>query len=261
MKLCIIHINAEKGSEPYTAQIDAVFNRIRRPETVLTHRYARLKRASDTIYQYPYLLNALDVIHHFQQADRDGFDGAMVACSGDPGVTVARSLANIPIVGPFEAATHLACSYAYKFGIVTVQDRAWFDYCDQLVLTNGLRDRCAGIRRIDIASSEAFTKGFSGGGAEVVAEIEKQARILVDQGAAAIVLGSAGLSTICSHAGYNQIRDLQVPVFDVLSIGLKTLEMKVDLTQKLGLPATSRTGMMELLPAKDADRIRKLFEL
>lgn len=259
MKLCVIHINAEKGSEPYTAQIDAIFNKIKRSDTTITHRYARLKRASDTIFQYPYFLNSLDVIHHFVAADREQFDGAMVACSGDPGVSVARSLASIPIVGPFEAALHLACGYAYKFGVVTVQDRAWLDACEMLVVSNGLRERCAGIRRIDISSQEAFTKGFSDGAAFVAAEIEKQARLLVDQGASAILLGSAGLSCIASHAGLNQIKDLGVPIFDVLSVGLKTLEMRVDLSQKLGLPVTSRNGYMQHLAANDVDRVRKLF--
>jgi allantoin racemase len=261
MKLCVIHINAESGSGPYTEQIDAIFQKIKRADTTLVHRYARLKRASDTIFAYPYLLNKLDVIHRFVDADREGFDGAMVACSGDPGVAEARSLASIPIVGPFEAALHLACGYAYKFGVVTVEDRAWSEVCEMLVASNGLLGRCAGVQRIDIPSHEAFTSGFGDGAATVAAEIEKQARVLVDKGASAIVLGSAGLSTIASHAGLNQIPGLGVPIFDVLSVGLKTLEMRVDLTTKLGLPVTSRTGYMEHFAAKDTERIRKLFSV
>lgn len=261
MKLCIVHVTAEKGSEPYAAQLEATFNKIKRPDTELSHRWTRLKRASDTVFPYPYLVNSLDVIHHFVQADREQFDGAMVACSGDPGVAVARSLTKIPVVGPFEAALHLACGYASKFGVVTVQDRAWLDYCEMLVGLNGLRERCAGIRRIDIPSMEAFTKGFGDGAHEVAAEIEKQARLLVDQGAGAILICSAGLSTIASHVGLNQIKDLQVPIFDVLSVGLKTLELRVDITQKLGLPATSRIGAAEHFAAKDVDRVRKLFAI
>jgi allantoin racemase len=259
MKLCIIHINAESGSGPYTEQIDAIFNKIKRPETTLVHKYARLKRASDTIFTYPYLLNKVDVIHRFVDADREGFDGAMVACSGDPGVGEARSLASIPVVGPMEAALHLACGYAYKFGVVTVEDRAWSEVCEMLVASNGLLGRCAGVQRIDITSQEAFTTGFADGAAKVVAEIEKQARVLIDKGASAIVLGSAGLSTIASHAGLSQVPGLGVPIFDVLSIGLKTLEMRVDLTRSLGLPVTSRTGYMEHFSRHDTDRIRKQF--
>ena len=134
MRLCVIHINAESGSGPYTEQIDAIFRKIKRPDTELVHRYTRLKRASDTIFAYPYLLNKLDVIHHFADADREGFDGAMVACSGDPGVAEARSLTSLPVVGPFEAALHLACGYAYKFGVVTVEETRLEGATDHLVV-------------------------------------------------------------------------------------------------------------------------------
>lgn len=259
MKLCVIHINAETGSGPYTAQIDGIFNKVKQPETQIVHRYARLKRAGDTVYSYPYLLNKIDVLHQFMDADREDFDGAMVACSGDPGVAEARSLANMSIVGPMEATLHLACSYAYKFGIVTVKERGWAEVCDMLVASNGLTSRFIGVERIGIASPEAFAMGFGDGAAAVAAEIEKKARALVERGATAVVLGSAGLSCIASHAGLSTVPGTSVPIFDVLSVGLKTLEMRVELTKALGLPVTSRGGYMEQFPAKDADRVRKLF--
>jgi len=259
MKLCIIHINAEKGSEPYTKLIDGIFSKVKNPDTELVHRFARLKRASDTIFAYPYFINSLDVIHRFYEASQEGFDGAMVACCGDPGVIPARSISAIPVVGPFAAAMHLACGYGHKFGVVTVIDRPWLEACDTIVAANGLTSRCAGIRGIDISSQEAFTRGF----AEpkfVADEIERQSKILVDQGANSIVIGSAGMSCIASVAGLNQISGMGVPIFDSLSVGLKTLEMRVQLTQKGGLPVTSRVGMTELFKPDDAARVRKLFQ-
>src|SRR5687767_6737863 len=125
MRLAVVHINAEQGSKPYTDMVTEVFNRVKRPDTEITHRWAKLKRASDTVFGYPYLLNAVDVIHNIVDVGREGVDGAMVACSGDPGITEARTLVDIPVVGPWEATLHLASSYAYRFGVVTVEDRAW----------------------------------------------------------------------------------------------------------------------------------------
>jgi len=258
MRLCVVHINAEPGSEPYIKLIDEIFSRVKRDDTIIEHRFPRLKRAADLVFGYPYMLNAVDVVHLLAEADREGFDGAMVACTGDPGVAQARSLASIPIVGPFEASLHLACCYGYKIGVVTVQDRAWAEVCEMIVSANGLLGRCAGVRRIEISSASAFTSGFANP-SFVAAEIERQARIVVDQGANAIVLGSAGLSCIASAAGLNQLVDLGVPVFDSLCVGLKTLEMRVDLTQKFGLPEISRTGYLEKFAAEDATRVRKLF--
>jgi allantoin racemase len=258
MKLCVIHINGEKGSEAYTALIDGVFNRVKQPGTEITHRYARLKRASDTIYAYPYYINSLDVVHRFHEASNDGFDGVMVACSGDPGVIQGRSVSKIPVVGPFAAAMHLACEYGLKFGVVTVEDRPWLEAVHMIVDANGMRSRCSGVRSIETPSKIAFTQGFVDS-SSVIADIERQARRLVDEGANSVILASAGLSCIGAAASFTQIPGLGVPVFDVLTVGLKTLEMRVELTTKGGFPVTSRVGLTELQDVADTARVKAQF--
>jgi allantoin racemase len=258
MRLCVVHINAEKGSEPYTELIDGIFHRVKRSDTEIVHRWAKLRRASDTVFAYPYMINAVDVVRCIAEASREGFDGAMVACSGDAGISQARTLTDMPVVGPWEATLHLAASYAYKFGVVTVEDRGWSEVCDSLVTSNGLQDRCAGVRRIEIPSAEAFTRGFADP-AWVAAEIEVQARRLVEDGAGAIAIGSAGLSCIASAAGLSQLKDVGVPIFDTLCVGLKTLEMRVDLSAALDLPPISRLGYMERLDDASYERVTSLF--
>ncbi len=258
MKLCVIHINSERGSEAYTAMIDGVFNKVKAPGTEITHRYARLRRAADTTFAYPYFINSLDVVPQFAVASEDGFDGSMVACSGDPGVIQGRSVSKVPVVGPFAASALLACEYGHKFGVVTTADRPWFEAVDKMVQANGLQTRCSGIRGIEIPSKEAFTRGFVE--PEFVSqEIERQARKLVEEGANSVVLASAGLSCIAAVAGLIQIPGLGVPVFDVLTVGLKTLEMRVELSQKAGFPATSRTGMTEYFQPEDTARVKHIF--
>lgn len=257
MKLCIIHINGERGSEAYTGLIDGIFQNIKADGTEITHRYARLRRAPDTIYAYPYFINSLDVVHRFAEASADGFDGVMVACSGDPGVIQGRSVSDIPVVGPFAASMHLACEYGLKFGVITVQERPWVEAVEMIVDANGMRSRCSGVRSIQIDSLEAFTRGFTEP-AVLAAEIEKQGRVLVEQGANSIILASAGLSCIAAVAGLTRLPG-DVPVFDVLSIGLKALEMRVELTRKAKLPATSRVGLGQRLPIDDFTRVKSIF--
>jgi allantoin racemase len=259
MRLCVVHINAERGSEAYTELIDGIFAKVKRPDTEIVHRWAKLKRASDTVFTYPYAMNALDVVHCMVDAQREGgFDGAMVACSGDAGVAQARTVTDFPVVGPWEATLHLAASYAYRFGVVTVEDRGYSEVCDSLVVANGLGDRCVGVQRISIPSAEVFTRGFQEP-AWAAVDIEAQARKLVDQGAGAIVIGSAGLSTIAAIAGLHQLTDLGVPIFETLTVGLKTLEMRVDLTASAGMPPISRYGYLERLDDDSYDRVNRLF--
>ena len=259
MKISIVHVNCEALSGPYTKLIEANFNRAKRDDTVLDHRYVRrLKRASDTVFAFPILLNKVDVVEQILAAGRGGADGVLVACSGDPGIAEGRTLLSVPVVGPMEAALHLACTYGYKLGIVTVADRSWSEYCDMMTNNYGLGSRLAGVKSIKIPSMEAFTVGFEK--PEIVANaVAETAEELVEQGADAIVIGSAGLSVISSAAGLTRTAASGAPIFDCLTVGLKMTELRVDLVKKFGLPETSRVGYSERLSDKDINRLTTLF--
>jgi len=260
MKISIVHVNCEALSGPYTKLIEANFNRAKRDSTVLEHRYVRrLKRASDTVFAFPILLNKVDVVEQILAAGRGGADGVMVACSGDPGVTEGRTLLSVPVVGPMEAALHLACGYGYKVGVVTVADRSWSEYCEMMVHGYGLGSRFAGVKRIKIPSMEAFTVGFQN--PEVVAKAVAEAadELVRERDASAIVIGSAGLSVMSSAAGLTRGPESGVPIFDCLTVGMKMTELRVDLSKKFGLPETSRVGYGERLPDKDIARLAGLF--
>lgn len=259
MKISIVHVNCEALSGPYTKLIEANFNRAKRDDTLLDHRYVRrLKRASDTVFAFPILLNKVDVVEQMLAAGRDGADGVMVACSGDPGIAEGRTLLSVPVVGPMEAALHLACAYGYKVGIVTVQDRSWSEYCEIMTNNYGLGGRLSGVKSIKIPSMEAFTVGFENP-AVVAKAVAETADELVEEGADAIVIGSAGLSTMFSAAGLTRAPVSGAPIFDCLTIGLKMTELRVDLTKKFGLPEASHVGYGERLTDKDASRLTSLF--
>lgn len=262
MKLTVIHVNAEKYSGLYSELIDANFRRVKADTTELRHLYVqRLRRATDTVFAYPTLLNKLDVLEQVVMAREEGADAVLVACSGDPGVAEARTLLDVPVVGPMEAALHLAATYGRKVGIVTVQDRTWVEYCEALTDASGLAGRLAGVRSISIPSSQAFTEGFTQP-QSIATEVAAQARKLVEEnGANAIVIGSAGLSVMASSAGLAAVPEMDVPIFDCLSAGLKVAELRAELQRCLGVPAYSRVGWGERLPDSDIARLRKLFGL
>jgi len=261
MKLAVIHVNAEKYSGLYTELIDGNFRRSKADDTEIVHKYvSRLRRATDTVFAYPTLLNKLDVVEQALVARAEGADAVMVACSGDPGVAEARTLLDVPVVGPMESALHLACTYGRKIGIVTVQDRSWVEYCEMLAHSSGLGDRLAGVRPIRTPSATAFTEGF-GRPAEIAKEIAEQARALVEDGANSVVIGSAGLSVMATAAGLAEVPDLGAPVFDCLSVGFKTAELRARLQRSLGVPPCSRVGWSERLSDGDLGRLRKLFQL
>lgn len=261
MKICVVNINEESVSGPYTKLLTANFNKVKRDDTELGWKYVkRLKRASDTVMSYFIQLNRTDIIDCMYEAYQDGYDAIMVACSGDPGVYEGREIVDVPVIGPMEASLFAACMYGQKYGILTVEDRRWAEYCEDMTVRHGIHNRLAAVERISIPSSEAFTKGFMDldwMGRELIDKSKK----LIEKGANSIVIGSAGLSTIASAAGVYKVPGLDAPIFDCLSTGLKMAELRADLHKKIGMPPISRIGSHELLQGKDISRVRKLFGL
>jgi Asp/Glu/hydantoin racemase len=259
VKIGVVHVTTEAASKEYTELITANLDRARSASTEVMHRYVgHMRRASDTAISYPTLLNKVDVVAEMVALEADGADAVMVACSGDPGVAEARTLLSIPVVGPMEAAMALACSYGWRFGIVTVEDRTWSSHMEQLVHAHGFSSRYAGLRQLHTPTKTVFTDGFRE--PELVkADIDARAHEVVADGADAILIGSAGLSTFATYFGLSKVDDPEVPIFDVISVGLKFAELRAELHQQLGVPAISRAGWYSEFSPENRDRVNRLF--
>lgn len=260
MRIGVVHVNTEDASGPYTELVSANLERAKDDRTEIVHRYVgHLRRATDTAIAYPTLLNKVDVVTEMVKlAEDDGVDAVMVACSGDPGVAEARTLVDIPVIGPMESAMLLACSYGRKFGIVTVADRTWSGFMDENVHNAGLASRYAGQRQLHTPTAVIFTEGFEQPDT-VADDIRARVAEMVDDGADVILMGSAGLSTFASYCGVKQIDDPIVPIFDVISIGFKDAEMRAQISDKMGLPPVSRAGWSAKYSPRDRNRVNKLF--
>jgi Asp/Glu/hydantoin racemase len=259
MRIGVVHVNTEEVSGPYTELVTANLERAKREGTEIVHRYVQhLRRATDTAIAYPTMLNKVDVVDQMVRLQDDGVDAVFVACSGDPGVAEARSLLDIPVVGPMEAGMSIAAGYGWKFGILTVADSTWGSNMDQMVNQYGFNTRYAGQRQLLLPTKVIFTEGFEK--PEMVREdIEGRARELVKDGAEVILIGTAGISTFASSFGISKVDDPEVPIFDVISLGLKLAELRADLQQRMGIPPVSRAGWYGKFSREDRERVDQLF--
>jgi allantoin racemase len=259
MRVGVVHVTTEASSKPYTKMITETLDRARGERTELVHRYVRhLRRATDTAIAYPTMLNKVDVVAEVVALERDGVDAVLVACSGDPGVAEARTVVSIPVVGPMEAAFGLVLGYGWRFGIVTVEDRTWSSNMDQMVNAAGLTSRYAGQRTLHTPTSVIFTKGFEEP-AMVIEDIAARVREMVAAGADSVLIGSAGLSTFCSFVRLAGIDDPEVPIFDVITVGLKFAELRAELHRQVGVPVVSRAGWYARYPLADHARVNRQF--
>jgi allantoin racemase len=152
--------------------------------------------------------------------ERDGIDGYVIACFGDPGLFAARELAQGPVIGIAEAAMHAASVIAPSFSVVTTLARttgmAW-----HLAERYGMKRFCRSVRATDVAVLDLDQPG-SAARRLIVDECR---RALEQDGADAIVLGCAGMADLC-----RAIEDaIAAPVVEGVTAALKWAEALVSL--------------------------------
>lgn len=210
-----------------TAKIGRVACAIARPGTELV----LCQPAAGPVSIEGYFDDAIATVGVLEQVRRgitDGCDGHVIACFGDPGLYAARELSMAPVVGIAEAAFHMATLIATRFSIITTLTRTR-TMADELSRRYGMRNRCAGIRAIDISVLELEEENP----ATLNRIIQECRRARDDDGAGALVLGCAGMTDLAES-----IRAaVDLPVVDGVTAAIKLVESLVDL--KL---ATSKKG-------------------
>ena len=111
------------------------------------------------------------LLQEIASGERDGFDGYVIACFGDPGLQAARELARGPVVGIAEAAMHMASMVGSRFSVVTTLGRtmgqAW-----HLAEIYGMERFCANVRACELPVLELEEPG-SGARERIVDECRR----------------------------------------------------------------------------------------
>jgi allantoin racemase len=144
-----------------------------------------------------------------------GFDAAIIAAFGDPGLLGARELFSFPVVGLAEAAMLTACMVGQRFSIVTFSRvlAPWYWEC---VAMHGLEARCSGIRTLD----ESF-QSISNVQVEKEESLIRIANKAVDEdGADVAILSGAPLAGLA-----DKVKDrIPVPVIDPIAAAVRQAE-------------------------------------
>jgi len=175
------------------------------------------------------------LLDEIAKGERDGVDGYVIACFGDPGLDAARELARGPVVGIAEAAMHTASFLGRGFSVVTTlgrtRGRAW-----ELAHRYGMSSFCRNVRACEIPVLELDVPG-----SPARDKIVEECRSAVEQdGADVLVLGCAGMADLCGHVS----DQVGVPVVDGVAAATKTVESLV----ALGLATSTRSEYGAPLP-------------
>lgn len=153
------------------------------------------------------------------EAERDGADAIIIDCMGDPGLQAAREITSIPVIGPAQAAMHIASMTALNFSILTTGDSV-VGMFDDLIRRYGMIDRVRSLRTVSIPPLELEL------GARLERALREQAELAYDDGAHAIVFGCTGMRgwarMLEDHiAASGRVR---IPVIDPVAVAVKTAE-------------------------------------
>jgi allantoin racemase len=166
-----------------------------------------------------------------RDAEEEGFDAAVLGCFGDPGLDALREITTrMPVVGPGEAAFHVATMLGDRFGIVTVAYGV-VSPLRHLVARSGLSERLAGI-----VVAETSVLDVTGNRDGMIDAVIEQGRALIERrDADVLVLGCMSLAFLDITAHLED--ELGVPVVNPAKAGLYTAEMLA----RAGLRHSTRT--------------------
>jgi len=260
-KICILHPGAWDDSASYSIEFVKALNKIKAQDTEYF-----VKACPPGPGRYPvvdYFMNALEIpklCEGAMEAEKEGADAIVIACTDDPGLRVIRTLVDIPVIGEMESTLHLACMMGHRFGLVSWPTRAFMNRGDNLIRLYGLEANAVSqptepVVPISPTAEKETRKGFLDPAAFCQDQVVTAANKLINRGADVIVMHSTGLSLLVESGKLSKIDTpdashdtdkANIPVLSVVSTAFKMAELRIDLQRSLGLPSASRFGLYQL---------------
>lgn len=184
------------------------------------------------------------LLQEIGKAEREGAQGAVIACFDDTGLDAARAMVSMPVVGICEAALVTAAFIAKRFTVVTTMERSRVPV-EELAHRYGMAGR-ARVRAANIAVL-SLEDPNSGARDRLRSEI---VRALAEDNAEAIVLGCAGMADLAHTLSL----EFGIPVIDGVGAAVKQAEALV----ALGL-VTSKRGAYAAPIAKRYEGALSMF--
>jgi allantoin racemase len=208
-----------------TATIEASARAVAGPGTRLDAVTSAMGPASIESH-YDEALAVPGLLTEITAGEREGVDGYVIACFGDPGLDAARELARGPVVGIAEAAMHAASLVGRGFSVVTTLDRTRGRAADPS-FRYAPAGACRGVHACDIPVLDLD------GDPNILRRVIAVSRAALDHDDSdVIVLGCAGMADLCAAAS----AELGVPVVD----GVAAATLLVEALLRLGLQTSAR---------------------
>jgi len=106
---------------------------------------------SDIEFNIPGILNRI------VSAEQQGYQAAIIGCFGDPGLTAARQMVSIPVIGPGQTALALASTLGDRMVIFEPAKDLMYA-SEQMIHGYGFKDKVVDIRYMDMPAEAIGTE-------------------------------------------------------------------------------------------------------
>ena len=230
------------------------------PDTEVTLSHVD-KYCGNFLYNFLGQLNTVAMVNKIMQAEKEGYDAAIIGCATDPGLEIARSAVDIPVVGLGEASMLVAQMVGKRFAIVTVSDLS-VPILERNLLIYQFDSRAIKNRPARVSEYwEPMIQCFQGRPETLISSFEKVALELIHDGADVIIAGCGYTAAALTLVGYNQVAQSGVPVIDISAVGLKMAELLAGLHKSVGLTKSKASTSYYLsAPQKMVEEARRAFK-
>jgi allantoin racemase len=158
------------------------------------------------------------MLQEIRKGETQGVDAYVIACFDDPGLHAAREIARGPVIGICQAAVQVAMTISRRFSVVTTLPRS-VPIIEDIVQAYGAGHHCRAVHSIDLPVLGLEEDPET---AERLL-LETIERAKIEDRAEAIILGCAGMSSLCDRLS----AATGVPVIDGVTAALKIAEALV----------------------------------
>ena len=158
-RICEITVPPEENAQHFTHYAQEISVRVWRLDTELGIKSPKPGMVTfSSGSSYLMMLNSMQIVDKVIEAEREGYDAAVIHGFIDPGLRLARTAVSIPVIGPAESSMLTACMYGAKFGVVTISTPGAATYMENMVREYGLEDRAVHkpVRPISIPKSSIW---------------------------------------------------------------------------------------------------------
>jgi len=185
-------------------------------------------------YHYYETLVLTDILHLVKQAEKDGYDAAVIGCFFDSGLEAAREITDkLVVAAPAESCMHIAATLGHTFSIIVTVDKA-IPKMRQNVLKYGFKEQLASFKSIGMGVRELQEDRT-----ETARRIKMLAREAVQKDLAEVII----LGCTIQFGFYKELQqDVGVPVLDAILATLKYTELLIELKKRFNWSQSKAYG-------------------